>query len=324
MGDLFSTAEARACGIGTQELRGPRWQPVSYGLHRRAGTESDLLGRCRDLTSVLPEGAAFAGLTAAAIYRMWIPRLPRWLPVLAALAPGTDRPERAGLYVFRSRAGLPRPWSVAGVPVVAPAVCIGQLAEDLGVVDLVAAIDGAEQLRLCTGLDIVDAIRSRQRGLPRLRRALELSCGASESPWESYLRVLHTTSGVAVEAQAVIEDPVGRFLARADLRIKGTRRLAEYDGASHRDRTRHESDLEREKALARNGWERYGYIAREIVQRPDRIVRDAEEALGWAHRPQRLADWIVLAQQSSLTDEGRVRLHHRLHRFARPLRGRVH
>jgi very-short-patch-repair endonuclease len=227
------------------------------------------------------------------------------------------------MYVFRSRAGEPPPWQVNGVDVVAPALCLGQLAEDLRLIDLVIAIDSALHLGLCSVADIIDSLRRRQRGLPMLRQALNLCNAQSESPWESILRLLLVTSGIEVEVQPIINDDLGEFIARADLRIKGTRRLSEYDGASHRDREQHQADLAREKALARSGWERFGYIAREILEEPAQIVRDAEIVLGLPPDPERVGTWLALAEQSSLTSAGRRRLARRLHRFDRPLRGRA-
>ncbi|MDQ3485404.1 MAG: hypothetical protein M3445_08355 [Actinomycetota bacterium] len=115
------------------------------------------------------------------------------------------------------------------------------------------------------------------------------------------------------------------FRERGDLWMLegiGTRRLPEYDGADHRRRSQHQADLEREKALSRLSFERYGYIAKEIVDRPGQIIRDAEDLLGWRHDTERLHTWRSLAAESSLTTSGRRRLLRRLHRFDRPLRHR--
>ena len=65
-----------------------------------------------------------------------------------------------------------------------------------------------------------------------LRRALALSDGRSESPWESLRRVLHVVCGVPVEPQFVLLDDHGVFVARGDLRISGTTTLHEYDGGA--------------------------------------------------------------------------------------------
>jgi very-short-patch-repair endonuclease len=265
---------------------------------------------------------ALAHLSAALVYGMWLPTMPSWLPRLLVQSPGTQRPERFGCYVFRSRAGLEEACVVAAECVVSPQVCLAQLAEDLSVLDLTIAIDSALHQKLCTMDDITTAARPRQRGLPRLHRALELCDGRSESPWETVLRVLLSSSGVSVTPQAKIEDDAGHEIGWADLRIDGTRRLAEYDGEVHRERERHQLDLSREKALARADWERYGYTAKEILQNPLQVLRDAEQALGWSPDPNRLATWRVLVDESSFAPYGRSLLAKRLQRFNRPLRGR--
>lgn len=323
MAEVVRTRDAASFGIKNSTLRGPGWQPVSHGLHRRAGPVR-LLETCRALLQVLPPGTAFAHLTAATIYGLWVPRAPRDFPVLACLPPGEDRPERSGLYVFRSRAGQLSHRQVQGVPVLAPELVLGQLAEDLCPLDLAVAIDSALRSGHCTLMDIERAIVRRQRGLPVLRLGISLADGRSESPWETRLRLIHRAAGFQVEPQYVVSDDTGAIIARADLRLSGTRRLPEYDGAPHRSREQHERDLEREKLLARLGFERYGYIARELVHTPERIIADAEEALGLDRDRARLAAWQELVGPSVLTRSGKRRLLHRLHRFSRPLRGRKH
>jgi len=211
---------------------------------------------------------------------------------------------------------------VVGERVVSPQVCLGQLAEDLSVLDLVIAIDSALQGKLCTVDEITAVLRPRQRGLPRLQQALPLCDGRSESPWETILRVLLISSGVCVQPQAKIVDDVGKVIASADLRICGTRRLSEYDGGTHRERERHQEDLAREKALVRARWERFGYTAKEVLQNPAQVLRDAEDALGWPHDGTRLVTWRHLVAESSLSPLGRSLLARRLQRFDRPLRGR--
>src|SRR5215207_7719670 len=86
----------------------------------------------------------------------------------------------------------------------------------------------------------VDAESMPFRGTTRSRRWRRVSRplleGRSESPWESVMRVLHRTAGIDVEPQKEIYDDGGRFVARADLWLVGTRRIHEYDGELHRDR----------------------------------------------------------------------------------------
>lgn len=277
--------DAALHGYTRSRLRGRAWTSVSHGVYVARQEESTLGDTFAAVRSVLPPDGVAAHATAALLYGLWLPRLPSRLPCLAGLPPATDRPERAGLYVFRSRAGLPYPHVVSGVPCVPPEVCIGQLAEDLSVLDLVVVIDSALSRKLCSVDDVERCIRSRQRGLPKLRQALRLCDERSESPWETILRVLHVVSGIPVEPQHKLVDGRGAVAARGDLWIIGTKRLSEYDGADHRSREQQERDLARDKVLQRLGYERYGYIAKEIISGPAQIILDAERA--WAGRTRR-------------------------------------
>jgi len=323
MDESIRRREAFDAGIPRGTLYGPHWTRVSHGLFAPTTPDGDDLAvRCRRLHPVLPSGAAFSHQTAAQLYGVWLPQVPDWLPAQATIPPGQQRPERAGLYVARSRAGFELASGRNGVPLISPALVAGQLAEDLGLIDLVIAIDGLVARRLCTVEDIERGIRKRQRGLPMLRRALPLVDGRSESPWETVLRLIHVLCGIQVEPQVHIRDASGEVVARADLRILGTERLPEYDGADHRDRHRHEKDLERDKTLARLTYSRFGYIATELLHHPGQVVRDAEDALGLRHDPQRIQPWLTEFEGSSLSPLGYRRLLHRLHRYAKPLRGR--
>lgn len=279
--------------------------------------EGDWAERVHAMAARLPGGVVLGHLTAAALHGLWTPPAPPWLPVFAVLPPQVERVLQPGLYSFRSRAGLPNPVQIAGLPVVSTEVCLGQLAEDLALVDLVAAIDGALHRKLCSAESLRQAARRRQRGVPRLRAALTLCDDRSESPWESVLRLMHVTCGIAVEPQYVVRDEHGQFVSRADLRVAGTRRLSEYDGAPHRTADRHRSDLSRDKALARLGWDRYPYTATEIIRSPERVIADAEAALGLTPDPERVEPWLALARKSTITAAGRAAYEKRLSRFIR-------
>lgn len=316
MDEFFSLSEASDHGVTRGQLRTSAWDHISHDLYGPAGATASLRDLCRALRHVLPPDAAFSHLTMARLLNLWIPRVPAWLPVQATLPPAAIRPERSGLWVARSRARLPRPIEIEGLPAVPIPVLVGQLAEDLGLIDLVVAIDCVLYRSWCTARDIREAIRPRQRGAPRLRTALEFVDHRSESPWETILRLLLMLCGFRdIKPQHDIYDRLGRFVARGDIWLRGTRRICEYDGEDHRSRTRHRDDLRREKSLFRIEWERYGYTKPEIVDTPLLIVRDAESAYGLPHDPTRLADWWPAFQESTLSPSGWNRYLHRLHRF---------
>jgi very-short-patch-repair endonuclease len=204
-----------------------------------------------------------------------------------------------------------------GVAVASPEWTISELAEHLALLDLVAVIDGAIHLGH-TSIDSIRAVmRPGRRGVRVLRRALALADGRSESWWETMLRLVHVLSGIAVEPQHHVLNAAGVEIARVDLRIRGTNRVPEYDGSDHRQRRQHEQDLRRDKALARQGLQRYGYIASEIIHASNRIIHDAEDALGLPHLPGRGDLWRAEAQRSTIHLSGQSALRRRLDRFVR-------
>jgi len=309
--------DADSAGVTYRTLRGPRWSRVSHGLYAPVGSVEDLAARCSAMRLALPANAAFSHYTVARLLRLWLPELPSALPIFATAPRRGTHIERRGLYVARTDAegcGRANHWDLPLAPVT---TVLAQLAEDLSFLDLVVAIDSALYVRHCTLTELEDSIRPRQRGAPALRRAICSADTRSESKWETALRVLHVIAGFEVEPQYLVRDEWGDVVARGDLRLKGLRRLHEYDGADHRDRSRHQDDLRRDKGLARLRWERYGYTASELAQDPRSIVRDAETAYGLPHRPSRLRRWTQEWATSSFSAAGARQLDRRLARFMR-------
>ena len=313
--DAVLLREAAAHGLTRSMLRGASWSPVSRGLYQRYELAGQELQRLRTIGRVLPATAAWSHYTGARLMSLWLPPLPAGLPRFATVLPATTRPECDGLYVARSRARWFEPVYGPGVATLPAPLLLGQLAEDLALIDLVVAIDRALHQGWCTPQQISDAAMPYQRGVGRLRGGLALCDGRSESAYETVLRAFHRMCGFSVTPQYKVQDSQGRVVARSDLRIDGTTRLPEYDGGEHRRRDRHHDDLRREKTLARLGMDRYGYTADEILLTSDRLLRDAEEACGLSHEPRRLRRWLVEARRSSLLPEGWRLLHERLRRF---------
>jgi very-short-patch-repair endonuclease len=208
-------------------------------------------------------------------------------PIIACTDGAAPHLDRRGVYVRRCEVPAQYRRMVGDLRVAAPAWTIAELAEQLSLVDLVIAIDSVLHGGHATMSELAGAVVPRRRGVRRLRQALTLADGRAESPWETVLRLLHRLAGVDVEPQYEVTDEHGRFVARADLWVRGTTRLPECDGAGHRDRGQHQADLAREKALARAGFERFGYVAREILADPGRIIRDADAARGADSNPRR-------------------------------------
>ena len=272
------------------------WDPVTRGVHVRAADEVPRWwAQLHGWQDVLAGDGVLSHLTAARVHGWWLPAAIDAQPVFAAL--DTDRRvRRPGLAVSRHRDPLERT-VVGGLAVTSPRDTLLTCAADLGLLDLVVLADAA--LSRGVARDDLLPVRPRQPGGVLVRAALRLADPRAESPWESVLRMLHLTADVAVRAQHVVTHE-GQFVARADLWIEGTRTLPEYDGAVHRDPEQHRADLDRDRALARAGWRRNGYTAREVVRRPHVVVRDADEALDRAWDPLRVRRWQIRLAASML------------------------
>lgn len=275
-----------------------------------------LAATCRAIQMALPVAAVFSHLTSAALGEWRLPQVSR-IPVIASTSAEAPHLDRRGVYVRRCDVPSGHRRVVAGVRIASPEWTVIELAEDLGLIDLVAVIDGL----LHTGTTTVERLRAAivpgRRGAKVLGEALAYVDGRSESWWESVLRMAHQLSNIPVESQVVLRDARGDFVARTDLQIVGTRRYPEYDGGTHREVVRHHDDLRRDKAVARLGGERFGYTSDELVRSPLQVVRDAEDALGLPHDTARAKWWLVELDRSSISRAGRTRLQKRLRRFDR-------
>ncbi len=308
------TRDAELAGVSRGRLRGPAWQPISYGLHAPTRPDRTLRELAGMTQQVLPRDSGFGHLTSAQLRGWWLPNgfRPPPAPLLFASTTSSVHVQRHGLYVRRSR--HTEVDDVDGLPVVTAAETLVELARDLSLVDLVPLVDCA-LARGASPVAILAAARPRARGAGRLRRAVMLSDPRSESWWESVLRLVHVVAGLGPVASQVEITRCGVFVARADLHLVGTDRYPECDGGEHRTVDRHADDLRRDRRMHEAGAERYGYPTADIALRPETVIRDAESARGLAHDPARAAAWWQVARSSTLTAHGRARLAGRLRRY---------
>jgi len=254
---------------------------------------------------LLPASGVFTGLTAARLHGLWLPSLPPGLPHFVAMGtvPGEVRPMRPQLHVVRH----PTPPSRdprRDLPLATVAETLLETARFLPLLDLVALVDSALQLRRTTLAELAAVAGRRRRGAPALRRALGYADARSESAWETLLRMLHVVCGIEVEPQVEFFDEFGRFVARADLHVTGTRLVQEYDGAEHRTRERQAHDLRRERGLADIGVTRRGYVAREVLDQSHLILGAADRALGRESLTS-ASPWLRLVAESCYRPAGR-------------------
>lgn len=293
---------------------------MSHGLYRPA---TDIAGAAAELAAwqlVLPGSGVFTHLTAARQYGWWLPPLPEGLPVFVDIAQTDPRPRRSGLRVVRR----PRPVAhcvMGGVRLANPSEALLACARHLGLLDLVVLCDCALHLSACTLAELAEASSQRARGAPSLRRALRLVDARSESAWESLLRVLHVVCDIDVEPQHLVLADDGTQVARADLWLRGTRTIHEYDGGEHRHKRRHRKDLRRERALGDTTWTRRGYLCDDVLTQGVTILRDADRSLGRVHRPERIRAWHRLLVDSLFTPSGTARFRQRAGLLPAPATG---
>lgn len=303
----LTLCDARSAGIPVWAFETGRFHRLTHGLYVPAGSAEDLRSRCLMLLRVLPGGSAFSGPTAAQLRGWRQPQWPEAMPVCVDVPETAGNPKRRGLRVNHGRLPQADFDEVHGIPVTTPARTLADLAALVGLPDLVIMLDHA----LSRDRTLMDALRELagrrgRRGVRLLRQGLALADRRAESAGESLLRVVHQMGRIPVEPQAAIFGRDGEWLARADLRIKGTRRLHEYDGAVHRDARTHARDLSRDRTLAREGYVRYGYTMSSLGT-PHHIMVDAEDALGWPHDPNRADAWLAAYRRSLLNP--RMRQH---------------
>lgn len=124
-----------------------------------------------------------------------------------------------------------------GLRVVAPALAIVQATRTTGARAGLMAADAALRAGLATGADLSEAVVASRKGAERrmpaaCRQVLDLASAASESPGESWTRLVFHGLGLAQpQQQAMILDEHGAFVARVDFLFHKARLIVEFDGA---------------------------------------------------------------------------------------------
>jgi hypothetical protein len=296
------------------EIRSADFRRVSHGLFLPIVPNTDRHREWfRELSAwqlVLPDDAVFTHVTAAALYGWWLPPLPEFVPVFAAVGLDSNRPRRAGLICSRlDRSAVPQVRH--GFLVDSPEEVLLRAARDLGLLDLVVMIESALRAGDVTTASLAAFCTTSRPGVRRLRVAAGFADGRAESAWEVLLRLFHEFAGIPVDPQAELLDDQGRFVARVDLLVRGTNCAHEYDGAVHEERTRRTQDRRRDRRIAEIGVIRRGYTAPDLVHQPRVTLQELDRAIGRPHRPTRLRRWTTWLEHSCFSELGRRRLQNR-------------
>lgn len=216
-----------------------------------------------------------AGLTAAAWHgSKWVDE-----SVPIELIWSNLRPPQ-GVRTYDMRLGPEEFGPVAGVPVTNPQRTAFDIGRRGAIGIAIAHIDALIQ---ATGVKVPDvaelADRHRGvRGLRQLEAALEFVDPGSQSPKETWLRLLLIRAGLPrPSTQIPVTNPDNGQNYYLDMGWEDLMVAVEYDGEQHRlDRWQYTKDIRRREALERLGW----IVIRVVVgDRPTEIIRRVLDAL---------------------------------------------
>ena len=254
-----------------KQLRSSAWRRLRQDVYADAALPTTHRLHISAVGLVLPEGAGFAGRSAAVLWgatdlassrdpvEVALPAGQRWNAGpgvrMRRLLPGHELVQR-GRWRCTSRedtaVDLLRAATVDdGV------VLLDELVR-MGVVQLPDVRRAADALPPCPGS-------------ARARQAARLADGLAESPQETRLRVLLARAGVpSPVAQHRVFDDAG-FVARVDFAYPDLKLAIEYDGLWHGERTAFLADRSRLNRLTAAGWVVL-HVTADDLRHPQRLI----------------------------------------------------
>jgi hypothetical protein len=253
MGEPFVGSEALARGRLTRHALRSRYVAIHPDVYVPRGTELDAVARAEAAWLWSRRRGVIAGQSASALHGA------KWVD---------GRAPAELLYDYRRPPKDIRAWSdcfeedeiqmVAAMAATMPARTALDIACRYPVGKAVAAIDS---LARATHLKMVDvellAERYRgRRGIRKARRTLDLVDAGSESPRETWLRLLLIHAGFPPpQTQIPVYDEYGQLVAVLDMGWENVKLAVEYDGDHHwTDRRQFNKDIRRAEALTELGW----------------------------------------------------------------------
>jgi len=277
---VFLGAHAISEGVLTaRQLREGPYVRILRGVYCDPSLPRDHLLRCRAAALLMPERAVLGGRSAAAV--MGAPAPNYGDPVTVVVPAGEQWRGPVGVRVHRA-------------PL--PAEDVRQTEEGLRhTVVIRTAWDVAALERTATAVGVLDALlhdgllegRQLQHmlrngggrwGAARVRRAVELVDGRSQSPPESWVRVACALGGLPAPVPQYDVVEAGRWLGRVDLAWPEARLIVEYEGEYHFDGLQVARDDVRFRELIAAGW-RVIRLSAADLRDMDGVVRRIAEAL---------------------------------------------
>lgn len=277
----------------------------SRGVHRLADLGDDVTAALPAWQLLMTNAGCFTGLTSAQLRKWWLPPIPAATPVFLAMGLDDPRPMRAGVLTSRHTREIAFD-EIDGLRCASVVETVLACGRWLRLIDMVVLLDCVLHLGLTTPAELEAVARPRRPGARRLRQALVLADGRSESAYETLLRLLHVSCGIEVVPQFEVCDTDGVLVARVDLWVVGTRSAHEFDGDEHEKAPRRVKDRRRDRKLDKAGYVRRGYTGGDVIRRPVTVLEDADRALGRPHDPSRIRPWMAELRESLFTPAGQA------------------
>lgn len=269
--------------------RGPHWLRTPLGLVVPADAPASVEQRIMNAATGLPPGCLVTGWAALRLFGGGFfdgfDSQRRLLPV-AILVPHRRRVvARPGLTVLRDRhpPTAVSSFSIACAP--PERAVLDQMRTSANEREAAVALDMALAARLTT----LDSLRSavsaepRRVGIGHVHKALTLASPLSRSPQETHFRMIWELD--AGRPRPLVNQPVrdrsGRLVGIADLFDPVAGVAGEYDGALHRDRSRHRRDVERHELFRAHRIEVVTMVAGDRVQVVVQRIRAAYDRALW-------------------------------------------
>jgi hypothetical protein len=248
----FTVSEAT--DVSRSRLRPGDLARPFHGARIPVTSAADHTSRCAAAVLVCNDRAFVCRLAAAAYHRMPLPTAPtERTPIDIGMPAPLRAVRRRGIRGHSLIIVSDDVMELDGVRITTPERTWCDLAEYLTVPELVAAGDWLLRSGTSSAARLAAAIERYpgRRGRGKLVVAVELLDAASESPKESELRAIVILAGLPrPEANTVIHDERGQFVARVDLLFRRFGEVLEYHGDQHRtDRKQWRRDRTREAEL---------------------------------------------------------------------------
>ena len=272
---LIRRADALEAGLTDASLRRSH-RAVFRGVHLDRGTEPTVRARAQAALSVVTPGSFVSHHTAAVLWGGVVPDDPD-----VHVCSPRNRTRRVGITAHRVKTGH-QVVTFRGLRVTSPAQTFLDLAQRLGLVDLVVLGNSLVRAGRTTPTELTDRARHHRGPHSRLaRQAASFVRDGVDSPMETRVRLLIVLAGLPEpEVDHRVHHADGRLLRRHDLSYLPYRLIIEYDGRQHAESGEQWfCDIERDEELDDERIRRLVVVSRDVYSTPARTLARVVKAM---------------------------------------------